>query len=201
MSTENLQLGHLYLGMSEDKTLDMGVQKLTDGISVNTIQTPIVTYTAENAPTYDISSRNQFTITITRNNPDNSYDPLDDAEFIMNVPVSETAGDAEDVIDNAYLEGSWDNSGTWCNRLWKKALTSLINRWQAKTDGNRMTFIPVVTRDGTPDTEGVFQHKIVNANVYLKTLTFTYGEYPEAIDVNITLVMGTMSGKRQIGGI
>ena len=195
------QLGHMYLGMSEDHTLDMGIQKLTDSITASIVQFPIVTYSAENAFTYDTSSRNQFTLTITRQSPDDAYDPLDDDQFIVNVPEPQEGEDAEDAVDNAYLAGSWANSGTWCNRLWKKALTSLINRWQAKTDGNRMTFIPVVTRDGTAGTEGVFQHRIVNANVYIKTLSFTYGEYPEVIDVSLTVVMGTMSGQRQIGGI
>ena len=195
------QLGHLYLGMSSEHTLDMGIQRMTDSISASIVQTPIVTYTAENAFTYDVSARDQFTLTITRKNPDNAYDPLDDSDFIENLSSPGEGEDAEDYIDNACLSESWEYSGMWCNRLWKKALTSLINRWQVKTDGNRMTFIPVVTRDGTPATEGVFQHRIVDANVYIKTLTFTYGEYPEVIDVSITLVMGTKSGKRQIGGI
>lgn len=197
--------GHLYIGMTEDFTLDMGVQKLNDSISVSIFQKPIVTYQAEDTFAYDVSAQDGFTITITRKNPDNAYDPTDDPSVSSSVTTLD-GEDGEDAVDNARLSTDWNASSspsfTWCNRLWKKALTSLINRWQMRTDGNRLTFIPVVTRDGTPNTEGVFQHRIENANVYLKSITFTYtDDTPEVITAQISMVMGSMSGKRQMGGI
>ena len=195
---------HIYLGMSEEHTLDMGVQRLNDEITISVLQVPIVTYEAENAFSYDTSAQNQFTLTITRKNPDDAYDPLDDQDLINSITVFPEGEDAEEIIDNERLFGAgrnWDNSATWCNRFWKKALTALINRWQARTDGNRMSFVPVVLSGGE-NSEGVFQHRIVNANVYIKSVSFTYTtDSPEVINVQMTLVMGTMSGQRQVGGI
>lgn len=192
------QNGHLYIGMKENKTLDMGVQMLEDSLYISMISGPIVTYSAENAYAFDIGTQNDYSVHITRRNPQDAYDPLDDPDFIYTPADGE---DAEDAADRTVMEGNWDQSGTWCNRLWKKALTSLINRWQARTDGNRLSFIPVVTVDGTANTEGVFQRKIENANVYLKDLSITYSiNSLEVLDVDITLVRGTMCGQRIGGG-
>jgi len=186
--------GHLYIGMDIDKVLDMGVQKLEDSLIVNMVSGPIVTYSAENAYAFDIGTQNELSIHITRRNPQNAYDPLDDTDLEYTLGDDE---DVEDAADRTLLEGSWEHSGTWCNRLWKKALTSLINRWQARTDGNRLTFIPVVTIDGTADTDGVFQRKIVDANVYMKTLSISYSiNSPEVLEVSINLVRGSMCGQR-----
>ena len=167
--------GHLYIGYDLTHVLDCGIVKqVQDMPAISLSQTPIPTYPAENAFTFDTGAVDQLTFSLTRVNPDDAYDPSDDYRVI---------------------HGRWDiaeaPTDQWCNRLWIEALVSLINRWQFRTDGCRLTFLPVVEGD-------VFQHTLDEINVYLKTVTHKYTRgFAEKIDVTITAIVGSATGLRQ----
>jgi hypothetical protein len=109
----------------------------------------------------------------------NAYDPLD-----------------HDILsDDVILSANWNlaeaPTGEWCNRLWVQALVMLINRWQANTDGCRLTYLPIVGGE-------VYQHGYNEINVYLQSLSYTYNtDSPEVLQVSISAIVGSKCSVRQ----
>ena len=151
------------------------VVSFTDSVNASISQTPIVTYTAENAFTFDTGATATYTFSIMRKNPKSAID------------------------NDSELHGNWSNSHLWSNRLWKIALTKFINRWQAKTDGCRVYYTPYVQESGGYDTQDVYQRRISNVNVYLKSIVFQYSVSSlEVLNVTVNATVGSMCGKQRV---
>lgn len=162
------------------KRLDCGaVTLLSDRVNVTVSHTPIVTYSAENAFLFDTGATDQLAITLVRKNPPNAYDPLDGG-----------------IPDATLLSGQWTDTHTWCNRLWKSAISMLINRWQAETDGCKIYFTPVVqVENGYAGTGDLYQRGLYGVNAYIKSESITYNTKSyEVINVSLNLTVGTMCG-------
>lgn len=83
---------------------------------------------------------------------------------------------------------SWDDesedSTQWSNSKWYAEVTKLADRWQMKTDGCRITYIPKITNPYIP---------YIDANGYIKMLTRKYdNKFNELITGTIQFVVGTM---------
>ena len=81
-----------------------------------------------------------------------------------------------------------DNTSTdstnWSNRKWYNEMTALIDRWQMKTDGCKITYKPDVTNPYVP---------AIDANGYIKVLTRNYtSKFNEIIEGTIQFVVGTI---------
>ena len=159
--------------------IDCGIViSIDDTPHVSISRTKIPTYSAENAFLFDTGATDTYTITVKRLNP---------------------TGD--DVVNDSsvYTQAQWGDTTRWSNRVWKEALTLFINRWQARTDGCIMSFIPEVQVQGGFDEHDLFQRRIDNINVYIKTMSFDYDtSSAELITVNMTVVMGSMCGRQRV---
>ena len=158
------------------------VQNLSDDIHVSTARVPIVTYTAENAFLFDTGATDSYSIQVIRKNP-----------------IAGENGITEVINDSTVLEtADWGDTRSWSNRVWKEALTLFINRWQARTDGCRMIYVPVVQDSRGYDGKDVYQRSI-DVNVYVKSISFTYSiSSAEVIRATIDLSVGSMCGKQQV---
>lgn len=81
-----------------------------------------------------------------------------------------------------------DNASTdstkWSNRKWYNEMTALVDRWQMKTDGCRLTYEPDVTNPYVP---------AINVNGYIKILTRKYtNKFNELIEGSIQFIVGTI---------
>ena len=146
------------------------VTAVNDDVKADVLVTPIVTYTANNAFAFDSGATENLTFNIKRRNPSDAYDNLT-------------------VIDQTSLPtGPWTDTHVWCNRMWKIALESFIDRWQMKTDGCRVRFIPYVKNNNG----GIYQ-KEIDVNGYLKSLTIQYSTTSnELLSVQLSIAVGTM---------
>jgi hypothetical protein len=160
-------------------TLDCGVvESVQDNVTVSLSTTPIVTYSAENAFVFDTGATNTYTFHIVRKNP---------------------IGRGE-VIDDEYtaFSGYWENSERWSNRVWMMGLRKFINRWQARSDGCKLYFTPLVQDKDGYDRYDVYQRRLDGVNVYLKGVTFNYTvNSPEIIRATISVTLGSMCGKQR----
>ena len=168
------------------KRVDCGtVVSVSDNVQVNLSTTPIVTYTAENAFVFDTGATNTYTFTIVRKNP---------------IPGEVINGEVvHEVINGIPNDSGWTCTYEWSNSSWKKAMAAIINRWQAKTNGCKLYYTPIVQVDTETGRRDVFQRRIDGINVYLKSLTFDYTTAaPEVIKANISVTMGSMCGSQRI---
>ena len=145
------------------------IQSVSDEISASASVTPIVTYTAENSFAFDVSANESIHIPFIRKNP----------------------------IDVEYVNGSESSTDSreWSNRKWQEEFTRFINRWQARSDGCTMSYIPpgsVFSNGEWQDTE--YQHAINNLNVYIRSLSFnnSINSY-ETVTGTISLQVGSMT--------
>ncbi len=180
------RLPGLYLVVDSDGShmdIDCGVvQSLSDNIHVSTARVPIVTYTAENAFLFDTGTTDSFSAQIIRKNP-----------------IAGENGITEVINDSTVLESAdWGDTRSWSNRVWKEALTKFINRWQARTDGCRMIYVPVVQDPRGYQGGDVFQRSI-DVNVYIKSISFSYSTTSaEVIKATLEFTVGSMCGKQQV---
>ena len=76
------------------------------------------------------------------------------------------------------------DSTQWSNRKWYDEMTKLVDRWQMKTDGCRMTYKPEITNPYVP---------AIDVNGYIKMLTRNYtSKYNELIEGSIQFIVGTI---------
>ena len=153
------------------------IQSVSDEISASASVTPIVTYDAENAFAFDISANETIHIPFIRKNP---------------FGVTYTQGDE---TGNSELPAGTPASKGWSNRKWQEEFTKFINRWQTRSDGCTMSYIPpgsVFSNGEWQDTE--YQHAINNLNVYIRSLSFnnSINSY-ETVTGTISLQMGSMT--------
>ena len=181
-ATQNISLtakfwaydGELLLSYTKDGIeymLECGtVTAVNDDVKADVLVTPIVTYTANNAFAFDSGATENLTFNIKRRNPSDAYDDLS-------------------VINQTTLPtGPWTDTHMWCNRMWKIALESFIDRWQMKTDGCRVRFVPYVKNNNG----GIYQ-KEIDVNGYLKSLTIQYSTTSnELLSVQLSIAVGTM---------
>ena len=158
---------------TKEYSLDCGaVTAVNDDIKANVLVTPIVTYDANNAFAFDMGSTENLTFNIKRRNPPNALG----------------LSDILDNDDKSILDANWENSAQWCNRVWRMALISMIDRWQMRTDGCTVKFAPIVQVGG----KDVYQ-KTIEVNGYLKTLSITYDiSSHEVLTVSLMIAVGTM---------
>lgn len=165
--------------------IDCGtVISFSDNPNVSTTRVPIVTYTAENAFLFDTGATDSFTIQVARKNPIKGQD-----------------GVTQDIIDDSsvYKNRVWGDTTCWSNRVWKEALTLFINRWQARTDGCKLTYTPVVQVNGGYDSHDLYQRSINSVNVYIKSISFSYDvSSHELIRATLNINVGSMCGRQNI---
>ena len=70
------------------------------------------------------------------------------------------------------------DSTRWSNAFWKGELIKAVNRWQCRTDGARLSFIP--------SSDNPYMPPIDDVNGYIKTLSFSY------TSSNNTMISGSM---------
>lgn len=81
-------------------------------------------------------------------------------------------------------DNSSSDSTLWSNAYWYEQVTKLADRWQMKTDGCRITYLPAVTNPYVPS---------IDTNGYIKMLTRTYNSrFNELITGTIQIIVGTM---------
>lgn len=155
------------------KTIDCGVvTSVSDDIKSNVLVTPIVTYDADNAFAFDTGSTENITFSVVRRCPN----PLDPTE-----------------MDDTSID-----STKWSNRKWMLELTSVINRWQMKTDGCTLTYTPIVqTYDPTSETYTDVYQRTISANAYIKTISISYDTSShEILRAQIIASVGSMGKVR-----
>lgn len=82
------------------------------------------------------------------------------------------------------FDNTSSDSTQWSNAYWYIQVTKLIDRWQMRTDGCRMTYSPSLTNPYVPD---------INVNGYIKMLSRKYtNKFNELIEGTIQFVVGTM---------
>ena len=173
--------GELLLSYDEGGTtyaLECGtVVSVGDNVKASVLVTPIVTYTANNAFAFDTGATENLTFNITRRNPPETDD---ESTTVIDIPT---------VVDYHTLPtGPWENTHRWCNRMWKIALERFIDRWQMRTDGCKVRFVPYVKKNG----EDVYQ-KEIDVNGYLKSLTIQYSTMScEVLTVQLSIAVGSM---------
>lgn len=143
--------------------IDCGiVTTVDDNIRADVLVTPIVVYNANNAFAFDTGATENLSFSILRRNP------------------------PSDVIDD-----SSPNSAYWSNHKWKLAISGLIDRWQARTDGCTLRFTPVVLNGQN----GVYQEAI-EVNAYIRSLTITYDVSSlELLRVTLDAAVGSMGAE------
>ena len=157
---------------------------MSDDIHVSTSTTPIVTYSAENAFVFDTGATNTYTFTIMRKNPHVG-------EVVNGSTVTQ-------VIEGDLSASTWTCTYEWSNASWKKAMTAFINRWQAKTNGCKMYYTPIVQIQSLGEKQDVFQRRIDGVNIYLKSISFEYTiTSPEIIKTTLSVMLGSMCGPQR----
>lgn len=161
--------------MNSEKCFSTILTDYSDMASTNVLVTPIVTYTAENAFAFDVSPNDILSIQFTRVNPKGT------ATYW-----------ADEDVEGERLPLPWNLMGDdrmWSNRVWENNLMSLINRWQAESNGCILRYHPI-----NPDTQ-------YNAayNVFIKSITFDHNaSSPEMLKGTIDLQVGSMTGDAKV---
>lgn len=136
---------------SGDTLYDFGtVTSITDALNKGITSIPIVSLSTDSTFALETNTSNRFSIQFSRKNPVH-----DDGAGTMITYES----------DADYFSKSWK----WTNSLWVTAITSLLNRWQVRSDGYTL-FINVENAD-----------KIVGENVYREISTL----YPSYQGINV----------------
>lgn len=178
-----LSKGRLILSYSEGSrlyTLECEtVTAVSDQINANVLQVPIPSYNADNAFAFDSGSTEKLHFTIIRRNPEEIEDP-------PNIP--------DNVSEMYNFDWSQCDTTKWSNRVWKLALVSMVDRWQMRSDGISVMFIPIVLSDiESGDTQGYFQ-AMIDENGYIKTLNITYDINSfEVLRISMDIAIGTMN--------
>lgn len=155
------------------------ITSVSDNIKASVLQTPIPTYSADNAFAFDSGASENIQFTIVRKNPENPIDPPD---FPDNIP------------DMYELDWGLYDTTRWGNRIWKLALISMVDRWQMKTDGISVLYLPYVLSENEEGTvQGVY-HAPIDENGYIKTLSITYDISSfEVLKVTLNIAIGSMN--------
>lgn len=92
------------------------------------------------------------------------------------------------------------DSRMWSNAKWIRKLKEAMNRWQMRTNGNRLYILrPRVTRDDDSEIDPMapYINEIYGDNCYISSIPIRYDESPYTISGTITLSMGTLYPKQE----
>lgn len=175
MSTEGA-LTLSYHDDHRDYVLECGiVTAVTDSVRADVMQVAIPTYSADNAFAFDKGAVENLQFTLVRRNPDDVQDPPYD-------------------LDDPRLNWADYDSSKWSNCVWKTALVYMINRWQMKTDGVSVLFIPLIQIDDPAYSSSDVYQSTIDTNGYLHTVNIVYDiSSLEVLHVRINIAVGTMN--------
>ena len=179
---------HLSVFRDDTKTSDTTVDRrysgimknFDDNITTSVSVTPIITYNAENAFAFDIQATESINLSFVRKNPCNKIQVLDNG-----------------VLRDVQLP--WDGSEDdrhWSNRKWVNEASSLINRWQAETDGCVLIYDPLdPTLQLAMDPRSDLDYETEKArNVFIQQFSFNFGiSSPETVNGTLLLQVGSMT--------
>lgn len=161
------------------------IQSMSDNITASTSVTPIVTYTAEDAFAFDISANEEIQIPFIRKNPHGvTYTQSDETG---NSNITQAMIDSDPAAP----------SKGWSNRKWQERFTEYINRWQARSNGCKMTYIPpgsAIDPDTGKWADTEYQHAINDLNVFIRSISFDNNTSSyETVSGTIALQVGSMT--------
>lgn len=94
------------------------------------------------------------------------------------------------------IDDTSGDSRDWSNAKWIEMLKNVMNRWQMRTDGNKLYVLrPVHERtDENPDADPASQfiNEIDGDNCYITSLPIRYESSPQTLSGSIELSMGTL---------
>lgn len=163
--------------MSGNTLYDFGtVTSITDTLTKSITSIPIVSLPTDSTFALELNTANRFLVNFTRKNPIKLVDGV----------ATTYESDAD------YLSTSWK----WTNALWITAVTSLLNRWQLRTDGY-LLFINVTNVDRSGEDTSEYSPATMSfpmyagVNVYIASIDIGIeGGSPEYLSGSAEFVIG-----------
>jgi hypothetical protein len=93
------------------------------------------------------------------------------------------------------LDESGD-SRVWSNAKWIRTLKEIMNRWQMRTNGNKL-YILRPANEIEDDPMRTYTDEIVGLNCYISQVPIAYGNMPHALQGRISFKVGTLYPKQR----
>ena len=115
--------------------------------------------------------------------------------FCMDMGVQKTVSINYIRTSPQTVNDSSGDSRDWSNAKWIEMLKNVMNRWQMRTDGNKLYVLrPILERpDNSPfDPMEQYINELDGDNCYITSLPIRYESTPHALTGSIELAMGTL---------